>query len=556
MAFDPKEFLRATSSGATGPKKRRGFDPQEFLAATAPPVEERPAISPVGPYRDGFKPPAPEPSVPASLEKPRTPTQIEAAARGVGQGVTFGFADELAGAGRSIKNWFRTDRDPEIIESYREGRDEYRAADKAAQDAHPLTFGAAEIGSGLLMPLGAAKGAKAVWRGIKQGAAYGFGSSEADVTKGEVARAVEDTVKGGALGGAVAAGGELVGKAVKKGAELVTGGLRRRILNEVAEGTAATTPTARKWLNKAGEAIHDEVVHGPDGSKVRAAYKSGALEGQEKLKPIIEKVGAQNDAAYEAFEKAGKSEVSVAWYNKMLEKERIEAINNGQSLFADGIRALQEKVYRNAEDAGRLTLTQLRGLTTEAQGIASGVVNSLTPNERSKVLRQVAAVATESMNKALQKQAGKSAELAKAAEEIGKRNRRMFALLTMDDALKLRAHKEATGKGLLLRAAERVSNPATLGAVAGGASALESGDAEKIAKRALIGAAAMSAGKAIPGAVRVGDHLLTSAAIRSAQGRPVIPMSLAERLARATGRSGAGVLARKRSRDEQEEGQE
>lgn len=137
------------------------------------------------------------------------PGQLESAARGAYQGLTLNFGDELAGLVgapfRSEHSWG---------DAYRAGRDEMRAANKAAHDANPRSFMAGEFGGSLpmaLLPFGAAgKGATLgakVWNGMKTGgaigAAAGLGASNADLTQGEVGQAALDTGTGGLMGAGI-----------------------------------------------------------------------------------------------------------------------------------------------------------------------------------------------------------------------------------------------------------------------------------------------------------------------------------------------------------------
>lgn len=140
-----------------------------------------------------------------------TTSEGESLLRGAAQGATFGFADEIAGAYDTAKKTaFGDKKFSELPSTYREERDLSRALhEKAAQD-NPGLYTAGEIGGGIassFVPggaaLNAAKGAKLGTQLIKAGttgALAGLGSSSADLTKGEVGKALEDTVTGGMTG--------------------------------------------------------------------------------------------------------------------------------------------------------------------------------------------------------------------------------------------------------------------------------------------------------------------------------------------------------------------
>lgn len=116
--------------------------------------------------------------------------------------------------------------DPNL--TYAERRDFLRDRNKTAAEAHPRAALAGEIAGGLasaaVIPGGAAAGgartlgqlAKAGARvGAAYGAASGLGSSEADLTHGEVGRALLDTGLGAAGGAVLGAGAEAAIGALK-----------------------------------------------------------------------------------------------------------------------------------------------------------------------------------------------------------------------------------------------------------------------------------------------------------------------------------------------------
>lgn len=146
-------------------------------------------------------------------------SKAESAIRGAGQGATLGFLDELAGgiraAGRGIAENVGV-QDPmtgkvtqteasgqTFPEAYRTERDAYRKDDKLAEQSNPATFGGAEmLGAIASSPLGGPISSlkSAALAGTKLGAAFGLGSSEADLTEGDVKGAAEDTATGAAVG--------------------------------------------------------------------------------------------------------------------------------------------------------------------------------------------------------------------------------------------------------------------------------------------------------------------------------------------------------------------
>lgn len=187
-----------------------------------------------------YVPPA---NTPDEEEQPTNkPGLLESAVRGVGQGVTLGFQDEIAGA---LDAAFTS-------KSYSQGRDEARAANEAARQAHPIAFGAGEIGGSVA--LGAVTGGTAAaGRGAigaakvagLEGAIYGAGSSNADLTKGEVSQLAADTVKSAALG---AGTGYAFSKAFGKYADDSIERRAKHLTEDIGDGAV---PTAKRRLGQA-----------------------------------------------------------------------------------------------------------------------------------------------------------------------------------------------------------------------------------------------------------------------------------------------------------------
>lgn len=151
-------------------------------------------------------------------------SKTESGARGLAQGASMGYADELTGGAEAL--WEMAKGDPRTFgELYRQFRDESRANYKSAEEANPGTYMAGQVGgavgTSLIPGVGLAKGAGLLANAGKLaavGAAEGLGASEADLTQGDIAGAAIDTAKGAAIGGGI-------GLAVPGGAKLAKKGL-------------------------------------------------------------------------------------------------------------------------------------------------------------------------------------------------------------------------------------------------------------------------------------------------------------------------------------------
>jgi hypothetical protein len=154
-------------------------------------------------------------------EEARRPSKLESAGRGVLQGGSLGFADEITAAGESLFT------DKTYDQALKESRENYRAA----REENPLTYGAGEIGgavgaafipgAGLLNAGKAATVAGKVGRAAFQGGISGLGYSEADDAAGLAKDTIVGSGVGAALGGAASGLSGLSTKLVGKGAEAV-----------------------------------------------------------------------------------------------------------------------------------------------------------------------------------------------------------------------------------------------------------------------------------------------------------------------------------------------
>lgn len=136
------------------------------------------------------------------------PGILASAAEGVGQGVTFGFSDELEGAARAGIGYLKGDQRP-FGERYDEGVAIPRARQKAAKESNPIAYYGGEIGSAVATPMGAIRaagkslGARMVAgskTGAVQGGLFGLGTAEGDLSE-----RVEPALKSATLGAGVGA---------------------------------------------------------------------------------------------------------------------------------------------------------------------------------------------------------------------------------------------------------------------------------------------------------------------------------------------------------------
>jgi hypothetical protein len=144
---------------------------------------------------------------------------IPAALEGIGQSATFGFSDELEGAGRALYGKLTGDQ-RSLTDLYSEGVAKPRQRIKDASETNPAAFYAGEIGAGFLVPGGLAglgvKGALAGAAGsglkartiaggkdgLAYGAAYGAGKAEGDL-QDQLTSVATSSLLGGGIGAAL-----------------------------------------------------------------------------------------------------------------------------------------------------------------------------------------------------------------------------------------------------------------------------------------------------------------------------------------------------------------
>lgn len=164
-------------------------------------------------------------------QKPQMGT-VEAGLRGVAQGLTFGFADEIGGAAKGALSAVQGGG---FSDAYEKGRDEIRAANKRAADEAPFAYYGGQVAGGVAVPFGAARAGAAAVRAapgftapVAAGArSLGFGQLAANANAGLGARSIAGLREGAAYG-ALAGFGEGEGgfseRALNSGQGALVGG--------------------------------------------------------------------------------------------------------------------------------------------------------------------------------------------------------------------------------------------------------------------------------------------------------------------------------------------
>lgn len=119
----------------------------------------------------------------------------DAAQTGIGQGLSLGFMDEIAGGAAALGAMLPGGRSPG--EAYRETTDRTRDYVAAQKERNPVAFTAGEIGGGLATGLSGGARMAGIKGSAALGAGYGAGTADGDLM---------DRVKGAGVGALVGAG--------------------------------------------------------------------------------------------------------------------------------------------------------------------------------------------------------------------------------------------------------------------------------------------------------------------------------------------------------------
>ncbi len=341
----------------------------------------------------------------AAPAKPEGPSEVESGLAGAGQGVSFGFGDEmLAGlaapvmyAGGRLAKAAGAEFPPEkdlatmsLGDIYRQERDKTRGQLKEARDANPLSYTTGYLAGAVASPV-KLKGGGALEKAGRYGALAGLGESEAD----DAAGLLKDTAIGGGTG--LVAGGVMKGaESAYKGAQnAVTGALARGSdeLDDAAKAIKTTSSEAYKRMRDAGAVINRNRAVGisnqvekalqADG-KLNASLHSSTLGVLDDFKKAAKKAAKQGDFTLEELDQwrqlfgevagnfndkinARKASVAIGAIDDVVNRlgrldivggktEAIDALNAGRAAWAKArkFESVADLVKKADGDANRL----------------------------------------------------------------------------------------------------------------------------------------------------------------------------------------------------------
>lgn len=344
-------------------------------------------------------------------------TQGESLARGMAQGGTLGFADEISGGLEAA--WKSVNGDPtafgKLYETY---RDQSRANFEKAEKENPKSYLAGEIGTGIatafIPGVAAAKGAKLAQvaaRAAGIGGAAGAGYSKEDSAAG----IAKDTLIGGTLGALTAGAAPILGKAAGKIGDGSRGlakkfaaravGTERGTINKLAR-----TPKGQKQaLSELGDYVLDNNLLSPlastdDMIMRNEAVKKAAMDSRK--------------AAYKSIDDAGKSTFNPLEVSTKVEEKVLGGRNRAHSDTKDLIKKLDPELENIlSRGDGNISMTEAQQLVENLGKKAK--FDTSRSNESNDLAKTVYHTVRDAINEAAEK-GGDSIDLGKIVRQSNK----------------------------------------------------------------------------------------------------------------------------------------
>lgn len=305
-----------------------------------------------------------------------TPGQTEAAIRGFAQGATLGLGEEI-GAGVSALGALGDD-DETVSERYRRLRDEQRAQQRLARQAHPITTAVGEAAGGLAGGIAGAGRAvagqtlrQAIPRlagiGGAEGAVAGYGFTEAEDPTAQAADVATGAAIGGALGVAVPAVGAGLSRAARRVVAPFTA--ERRVARQieadlraddltVAQAEARLAENPNLILADLGENMQQRLgaianQPGPAAQRARDILETRNINQLDRLRPQFEEaLGSQGvlEASRQATRRA--QQASQPLYEEAYASELRGTARLQELMGRDAAQAALRRAHRKAINEG------------------------------------------------------------------------------------------------------------------------------------------------------------------------------------------------------------
>lgn len=316
-------------------------------------------------------------------EMPKT-GQLESGLRGLAQGASMGFADEITGGVESLFS----------DKPYEQARDESRANYQAAQKDNPITYGAGQVGGGLatlaIPGLNVAKGAslaKTAGAAALQGGISGLGFSESE----DAAQLAKDAAVGAGIGGALGAGGGYLAGKISGAVPKVAGQLDDAAEYMAARALGAERGTiksiGRDKVRAAGRYALDEGILSPLASTDDlVARNQAALDrsgsGGRAVREAIDEKSLSN---FNPLEVAGKVDEKIGgfWRSPINRGQTNQLENTLESILMRGdkpiplseAQILKQELGKVANWKNNLNITDKERMARDAYGVVASSID-------------------------------------------------------------------------------------------------------------------------------------------------------------------------------------
>ena len=407
-------------------------------------------------------------------KKDLDPGALESAGRGFANATTFGFADEIAGAGEAAKTAGKKllsgslPSGADLAGGYERGRNEYRNIDDAAWANNKLAYGAGSAAPAVIQGvagLAGMIGKQAVPTGINilsktspltaaaaQGVVGSAGGGtdaegQADLFNGETAKFIKQLATGGILGGLFGAGAQKVGGFIGNKLNSLSSSRAAKAVGDESAKAQRNIANLPGGSEAFGHEIQDLGIVGIKGTK---AMLDKSEEIRKNSGKVIENTYKQLDALNKEKNFAPK-EVVLGTLNKAVNKmdEIVSKLQTDAETrmwskpAMDYVNELKQDVIEAAKRGTPFTFEELHKKKSNLGKIA--FPDSGNANDLKKVFKQF----TRAMNDSMQEDATALAQKSgdpRIMAHLAKANRDFSVAITASKALTEKAQREAKNR--------------------------------------------------------------------------------------------------------------
>lgn len=411
-------------------------------------------------------------------QESKGPSILESAARQGAKGVSLGFSDEAAGVGSALAEAVHGDGPllDRIKRGYVSGREDERKNFIEDEATNPITSLVSNIAGGALPAIATGGSGVAIMGGLQ-----GLGSSNADLTKGDVFNAAKDTATGAITAKALDTLFKIapsIGKKFGAGAD------------ELAEkATGATGKFAEKNFKPGtGKYLRENKIVRPFDSPAKVAER--AQGGLDEAGKLIDKAVMSMDESGEVITKEGIINKLKATINEMRsDPSKAPTIRQLESKI-DDIRTAPGTIVDDLEHGGEVMLP------SSAENIKRGYyddITNFTDPEKQRALKSAASAYKTSVDETAEK----------TSPEVAK----MFAKGKSDWGMLAPVEQAATGRASQLSQSPIGGLLDTTAAVAGEVAKGGAGIPAAIVRRAI----APRVSSTVMGVMEIGEKAFNAA---------------------------------------------